>query len=179
MATIRAYLVDIKYHIEDNVLVHLFCRDEQGRLIIIHDYYRPNFFIYPKKNIDLIHLRAKIARLKFDERNFVTSTALVRKKINCQEDNFIQVFASRPESIAMIRNTIKEWDDIINYFEDDISLSRRYLLENKITPFSIFEAEVVEHKDEGIYKLVKYILNFLCYYISEINIKLYDIYLEF
>lgn len=157
MATLRAYIVDLKYSLEDNLVVQLFCRTDEGKLLVIKDYYRPNFFIYPKKNIDLIQLRAKIARLKFDEKNQVTETKMVRKIINCQEDNFIQVFASRPETIGMIRNTVKEWDSIINYFEDDISLSRRYLLENNLIPFSVFEAEVIEHKDAGYFKLVKFI----------------------
>jgi len=156
MATIRGHLIDLKYSIEENVTVHLFCRLDDGRVVSIRDYYRPNFFIYPKKNIDLIHLRARIARLKFDEKNQVTETKMAKKVINCQEEDFIQVFAKRPETIRKIRETIKDWDDIINYFEDDISLTRRYLLENSIVPFSMFEAEVVEHSD-GYYKLVRFI----------------------
>lgn len=156
MAIIRVFLVDIKYTIEEAIVVHLYCRDEAGNLIDLRDYYRPNFYIYPKKDTDLIHLRAKISRLKFDDRNFVTETKLVRKVINCQEDNFVQVFTSRPETVKLVRAAVQEWDAIINCFEDDISLTRRYLLENKLSPYSMFEAEVIEHS-EGYFKLVKII----------------------
>jgi DNA polymerase elongation subunit (family B) len=156
MTIIRGYYVDLKYTIEDKVIIHLLCRDEEGNLFTLIDYYRPNFLIYPKKNIDLIQLRAKLGRLKFDDLNYVTSTNMIKKYINCNEENFIQVFVSRPETISVVRNTIKEWDSIINYFEDDISLTRRYILEKRLIPFSLFEAEVVDHIDEGYYKLVNY-----------------------
>ena len=51
MATLKAYIVDLKYSLEDNLVVQLFCRTDEGKLLVIKDYYRPNFFIYPKKTV--------------------------------------------------------------------------------------------------------------------------------
>jgi hypothetical protein len=53
MPIIRAYVVDIKYAIEDNIVVYLYCRREDKKIIVLRDYYRPNFYVYPKKNQDL------------------------------------------------------------------------------------------------------------------------------
>jgi DNA polymerase elongation subunit (family B) len=156
MAIIRGYFIDIKYSIEDKVIIHLLCRDENGNLFTIRDYYRPNFLIYPKKNIDSIQLRAKIARLRFNDNNYVTATEITKRYINCNNEEFIQVFVSRPETISLVRDTIKNWENIINYFEDDISLTRRYILESRLIPFSVFEAEVLDHKTEGYYKLMNF-----------------------
>ncbi|MCB9359593.1 hypothetical protein H6503_06705 [Candidatus Woesearchaeota archaeon] len=155
MVTIRGYVVDLKYSVEDKIVVNLYCRTPEGKLILIKDYFRPNFFILPKKNVDLTALRAKIARIHFDDKNFITATNLVKKKINCKEEEFIQIYLSRPETMRLVRNEIRNWPEIINFFEDDISLTRRYLLENRIIPFSIFEANVTE--EDGHFKLVNYI----------------------
>lgn len=157
MTTIRAYLVDIKYKIERNITVLLICRDENGKLITIRDYYRPSFLILPHKDVSMISLRAKLSKIKFDDKNFITSTEMVTKKINNSAENLIKVHTSRPETAKYIKDTILKWDDVINIFEDDISLTRKYLIENNITPFSLFEAEVVEHSTEQYFKLVNFL----------------------
>ncbi|MFT4303952.1 MAG: DNA polymerase domain-containing protein [Candidatus Woesearchaeota archaeon] len=154
MVAIRAYLVDLKYVIEETILVSLYCRTPEGKIVVIKDSFRPNFFILPKKDIDVTALRAKIGRLRIDDNNYVISTNISKLILNCQEESFIQVFLSRPEAMRGIRNIIRNWPEIINFFEDDISLTRRYLLENKIVPYSVFEAEVTEEDD--YYKLVKF-----------------------
>jgi DNA polymerase, archaea type len=160
MAVVRGHLVDLKYSIDKNIIVHLFCRNEIGQIIVIHDYYRPNFYALPKKNVDIIELRTRIARLKFDDHGFVTSTSTQKKSINSKEESFIKVFVSKPDAIKQVRQTIERWDEIISCFEDDISLTRKYMLENKLIPFSIFEAEVIDtgeiEASFRLYKLIRF-----------------------
>lgn len=157
MNIIRAYLVDIKYKIERNIVITMVCRDENGKLLDIQDYYRPSFLIYPRKGSEMLQLRTKLSKIKFDEKNFVTATEVITKKINNVADTFIQVFTSRPETIKHIKETILEWEDVINIFEDDLSLTRKYMIYNKLIPFSLFEAEVFEQKDTQVLKVVKFI----------------------
>jgi DNA polymerase I len=171
MPSLRAYLVDLKYSVEENIVVYLYCRTEDKKIVVLRDYYRPNFYVYPKKNQDLVQLRTKIARLRFDDRHFVTSTTMIKKIINCKEDNFIKIFVSNPETVSKVRNTIAPWDSIINCFEEDISLTRRYMLENRIVPFSLFEAEVVDAEPyEGYpsFKVVKFTNRDLSFVLPEV-----------
>lgn len=154
MVVICAHIVDLKYVIEDQVVIQLICRTAEGKLITIRDYYQPYFYLLPKQYADRLELRARLARLAFDDKNKVTRTEEVTKRMNAETHPLIKVYTSRPETISKVVETTAAWEDIITYFENDISLTRKYLLEKGLTPFSIFEAEVTEHDNQ--YKLVHF-----------------------
>ena len=154
MVVIRAHIVDLKYTIEDQIVIQLICRTDEGKLITIRDTYHPYFYLLPKQHADRLGIRARLARLAFDEKNKVIRTEEVTRRMNAAMHPFIKVYTSRPETISKVVEATAAWDDIITHFENDISLTRKYLLEKGLTPFSIFEAEVSEHDSQ--YKLIQF-----------------------
>lgn len=149
MKRVRGYLVDLKYVTDEKLYVHLICRNESGQIFTMRDYYRPYFYILARNNISMVELQTKIAKLTINDEKVVTGTEITPKKLNCTQQDLIKVYVKKPEYIAELCNTITSWSMTIAIFEDDLSLTRRYLFDKKIVPFNLFEAEVSEDPTKG------------------------------
>jgi DNA polymerase elongation subunit (family B) len=143
---IQFYPVDITYKIEDEKpVIYLFARSTDGRqIVILDDTFLPYFYVIPKKNKDLAKKIEKIEVEEDDKVSKVLKTEKVKKKIFGKDVDAVKVFTALPRDVPIIRKIIKEWDDVDSINEYDILFTRRYLIDNKIIPMTLHEAEVEE-----------------------------------
>ncbi|MBW2977890.1 DNA-directed DNA polymerase [Candidatus Woesearchaeota archaeon] len=143
---IQFYPLDITYKVEEEKLrIYLFGRTTDGKQVcVVDEEFTPYFFVILKNqdNIDLF--REKIVKIEVEEKERtvkVEETEVVDKKHLGNKVKAVKVYAKIPSDVPVIRSVIKEWELIKSINEYDIPFVRRYLLDKKITPLSLVEAE--------------------------------------
>lgn len=129
--------------IDDKPVVHLFGRttDDQ-QIILLDDSFEPYFYVVPKPRKNVKDKLEKIEIDDDDKKAKVTKTEIVRKKILGKEKDVIKVYTQSPKEVPILKNIIKDWNIIEGLYEYDILYNRRYLVDKRITPFTLYEAEV-------------------------------------
>ncbi len=143
---ISFYPTDITYNVKDNKpIISLYGRTLDGEQICIQDHdFRPYFYaIGNKENIKLL------------EQDEFKVTEVIEEKKNLDEfpANVLKVFVNIPKGVPILRKIAKE----LGYktFEYDIFFTRRYLIDKKITPFTLTKVEAEEIKEHSRVKCFK------------------------
>jgi DNA polymerase I len=139
MPKIQFFLLDITYKIIDNKpVIYLFGRTVKGKSICVtDDNFNPYFWVIPRSNADI---KKRLEKLKVESAE-VTGLEIINKKYLGKKIEAIKVYTKQPKDIPVIRNNIKEWEEISLISEYDIPFVKRYLIDKKIIPLTLIEAE--------------------------------------
>jgi DNA polymerase, archaea type len=137
MARVRFYPLEASYTIVDNKpVIQLFGRAEDGsRICIVDNNFQPYFWVIPKENAQ--NAARDITRIKVEnstpDRVEIQPKYFLGRKVDA-----IKVFAKKPEDVPLLREEAKKFGQCL---EADILFRRRYLIDKKIEPFALYEAE--------------------------------------
>ena len=167
--TISFFPLDATYKvIEGKAVISLFGRTPDGKqLNVLDSNFEPYFYVIPMQNADL---NEKLLKIRIESENevvFVTKTENAVKKLLGKEKHCIRVFVNLPSAVPIIREVIKEWDQVEAVHEADIQFARRYLIDKNVTPLMlhtitgefisykskvpVFKAEKIEQEDETLH----------------------------
>jgi len=137
---LQFFPIDINYKIEDNrIVTYIIGKNaDNKRICLVDDLYLPYFYAIGEK-IDI--LANEIKSIRIEENNniyFVIKTELVERELLGKKISALKVYVNRPKAIKQIA---KELSPEFKVYEHDILFERRYLIDNKITLFTLHEAE--------------------------------------
>ncbi|MFH1398508.1 MAG: DNA-directed DNA polymerase [Candidatus Woesearchaeota archaeon] len=140
MVQIQFYPVEAEYKITDDRLVmQLYGKTPDGRQICVQDLsYQPYFYVLVKKSAEetLENINSLQVR-KNDQVVPILRTELVEKGFMGKQVQLVKVYVKYPSDIPTIRNAINQFEP----FEADIPYTKRYLIDKKITPLLLTDAE--------------------------------------
>lgn len=145
MPKIQFYPLDVQYKvIRERPVVYLYGRTTNDERVCVTDNsIEPYFYIIPKTR-EIVDLQKKLEKVRVEknEKEYkITRTEIVDKYWIEKPVKAIIVYVNKPSSISLIRQEIKDWDEIEKITETDIKFTRRYLIDKKITPMMLCEAE--------------------------------------
>ncbi len=141
MVNVRFYPIDIDYR-ED---IRIFGKTEEGKkIVVIDDSIQPYFYV-DSKDEEINMFKDKISKLQEDN-SYVTKTEFSKKDYLGKEIKLIKVYVNNESSISVIKNLIKKMG-YVEFFEDDISHYKKYLIENNIIPLTLCEVDGTIKKD--------------------------------
>lgn len=159
---LRFFLIDVAYkEVDGKALIYMFGRAESGdRVIVIDKNFKPYFYVKLKEFNKSIIEELKIIRID-DKRGICEVESLGEKELllNGQKIRLVKVFANLPRAVPVLRQHIKKLDFVEDVFEADIPFARRYIIDKKITPMMMAEAECEEKVSD--YKAKTYIADSL------------------
>lgn len=136
-------VLDVDYIVEGNkAITRLFCKDEKGKTALVMDSnFEPYFYVMPTKGtleklkkkiegLDTKNLEAKILRVETVEKNWMN-----------EETKLIKVTIDNPRRIPDVRNAIKDWKEVEETYEYNITYYRRYMIDKQIKPMGWVEVE--------------------------------------
>tara|TARA_Y100000310_G_scaffold281722_1_gene302380 strand:- start:19553 stop:22003 length:2451 start_codon:yes stop_codon:yes gene_type:complete len=140
---IRFYPLDVIYKVIDNKpIIHLFGRtDDNKQICVLYENFEPYFYVIPKKDA---HIEEQLNTLKItrDNRTYqITKVESVKKRFLGNEVNALKVYTDLPGNVPILREEIKKLDSVESVNESDILFIKRFLIDKKITPLSLYEAE--------------------------------------
>src|SRR3989344_643100 len=140
---VQFFPLDVTYKvINDKAVIHLYGRTVDGEQIcVIDDNFEPYFYVIAKKTQSVLEKLDKLRVERNKEVSIVAKTEVVNKKYLSKDAEAIKVYTKLPRDVPVIREEIKNWEDIKSMHEYDIQFSRRYLIDKKIIPTTIVEAE--------------------------------------
>jgi len=135
---LRFFLLDITYKIvDDRPIIYLFGRMlDNKQVCVIDDTFAPYFWIVPN---NMEEVKKELDKLK--ENNSITNYQISNKDYFGGEIEAIKVFTKLPKDVPIIRDELKNLESIKSINEYDIMYVRRYLIDKKITPLGLLEAE--------------------------------------
>ncbi len=143
MAEIQFYPIDISYSIEQGkAVINLFGRTTDGKQVCVQDSNFEPYFLVVQKKSSIEKIREKIEKIRVEKNgitSIVTKTEPCNKKLLGKSVIALKVFTKLPRDIPIIRNEIKNLD--VETYEFDIQFTRRYLIDNEITPLTLCKAE--------------------------------------
>lgn len=139
MTKIQFYPLDINYRVIDNKpVIYIYGKTTDGRqLCLIDDSFRPYFYVVPKQGT---RLQDKIQKLELEynnERFFVTDTEVDTKRVIGVETTVLRVYVNLPKGVPLIKDIVKDWEDVKAVYEYDIKFARRYLINKGMMPLSL------------------------------------------
>ena len=155
----RLLVIDADYILFENKgVVRLFCKDENGKTFLMEDFnFRPYFYAMPKDGKEKI-LKKKIENLETKKINAeILKVEIVEKNWEGKKRKFIKITIDSPRKIPQVRDLIKDWKEVEDTYEYDISFYKRYLMDKQIEPMNWVEVEGEEIKNEKykVYKVIK------------------------
>jgi DNA polymerase I/DNA polymerase-2 len=144
-------LLDADYVDEDQSVIRLFCKDNNGKTIIALDYgFEPYFYILPK-NDKVNEVKKRVEAIKSIK---IKRAEIVEKIVAGEKRKFVKVFCFFSTDVPKVRDIVKEWKDLIEEeYEYSISFYKRYLLDKQINGLGWVEIEGEEVK--GNYQVDK------------------------
>jgi DNA polymerase elongation subunit (family B) len=139
MVKIEFYPMDIDYVSEENIpKIRLFGKTvDEKRICAIDSKFRPYFWVFVEKDIE--NVAKDIKKIK-DNEFFVEDAEIVDKKYLDKDVKAIKVIFNDPKGFQNIKEKIKEIKNI-EIKEMDINFTRRYLIDKKIIPLTLYEVE--------------------------------------
>jgi len=146
MPIVQFFLTDVQYRIiGGKAIIYLYGRATDGEQICVTDaHFEPYFYVLPKKGKES-SLRAELEKLQVKDESGTFSVVRVddvSKRLREHEINVFKVVTNLPSAVPVIRESIKGWDSVDAAYEYDIKYVRRYLLDRKLTPLVLTEANV-------------------------------------
>ncbi len=139
----KLFVLDADYTLEDEKgVVLIYCKDKSGKTVLAKDYNFFHYFYAMPSEGNLEKLREKIKSL--DEKKLGTkilSIETVEKNWKNKKVKLLKISLSNPRKLKVVRDAIKEWREVEDTFEYDLTLTKRYLIDRKISPASWIEVE--------------------------------------
>jgi DNA polymerase I/DNA polymerase-2 len=148
-------LIDADYTLaKDGPIIRLYCKDTKGKTVLVLDSnFKPYFYIAPKKN-KINELKKKIENLdtKKIEAN-VLKIEIVEKTWQLETAKILKVTIDNPRKIPDMRDLVKDWEEIEETYEYDISFYKRYIIDKQIEPMGWIEVIGEEIKPRENYRV--------------------------
>jgi DNA polymerase elongation subunit (family B) len=151
----KFFLLDADYTLEKNIgVIRLFCKDEEGRnVLILDESFRPYFYVMPKEG-KLAELKRKIENLETEKIGAkILKVESVEKIWEGEKTKLIKITIDNPRRIPDVRDLIKDWEEVEETYEYAISFYRRYLIDKQISPASWIEVDGDEVKNQKNYRV--------------------------
>jgi len=149
MPTFHFYPIDITYRIvSGKPVIYLYGRTKDGQRIAVADRFDPYFWAIPQKKSVKERLE-NLSGEKDGESYSVTSVEEKKKRLLGKEVEVLKITVSQPKDVPLVRELIREWDDIQSVHEADILFTRRYLIDKKIIPMTLVVVEGEEGREES------------------------------
>jgi DNA polymerase, archaea type len=137
---INFFPIDINYKIEDNKVVTYIVgkTTDSKKICFVDNEYLPYFYVLGDK---ISTLSNEIKNIRIQEKNnlyFVQKTEIVEKEFNGKNTKALKVFVNRPKALRKISEQL---EPSFKSYEHDILYERKYLIDKKIIPFTLHEAE--------------------------------------
>jgi DNA polymerase elongation subunit (family B) len=131
----KFFVLDIDYILRENKpIVRLFCKDVNSKTVLIEDSnFQPYFYVMPKEG-KLNKLKKKTEKLEEIEK-----VEIVEKNWKNEEMKLLKIVLTNPRKIPVVRDLIKDWKEVEETYEYDISFYRRYLIDKQIEPMNWIE----------------------------------------
>ncbi|MFH1669290.1 MAG: DNA-directed DNA polymerase [Candidatus Woesearchaeota archaeon] len=152
MAKIQFYPIDLTYKVSGGKAdIYIFGRTIDGKQICVVDPdFEPYLYVLPAKGASSISLKEQLSNIqdtKDGKELKVVRTEDAKKMLDGKERNAIKVIVNIPKAVPELREQIKELAGVDSILEYDILYARRYLVDKKITPLVLTDAEVEEIDD--------------------------------
>lgn len=143
MDKIRFYPLDVMYKIIDGKpVIHLFGRTlDNKQICVLYDSFEPYFYVIQKSGFDIVDQLKNFKITRNNQVYSITKVEPVKKKFLGKDVDALKVFTDLPGNVPIIREELKKLDSIESVNESDILFVRRFLIDKKITPLSLYEAE--------------------------------------
>jgi len=156
---LKLLVLDADYElIENKGVIKLFCKDENGNTVLVLDpNFEPYFYAMPKEGKAKI-LKEKIEKLDTSKLNArILKVEIVEKIWEGEKTKLVKIAIDNPRRIPDVRELIKEWEEVEETFEYDITFYKRYLMDKQIEPMGWIEVEggEIERKDHRVEKVIK------------------------
>ncbi len=140
---IRFFPLDVTYKVtDDKPVIHLFgITAENKQICVLYDSFEPYFYVIQKKGFDIADELKNFKITRNNQTFSITKTETVKKKYLGKDVNAIKVFTKLPRDVSIIREELKNRNDIESINENDILFVRRFLIDNNIVPMTLYEVE--------------------------------------
>ncbi len=147
MAAIQFYPIDLTYKVSGGKAdIYIFGRTTDGKQICVVDPdFEPYFYVLPAKGASTIVLKENLTKIQetVDGKELkVTKAEDAKKMLDGRDRNAIKVTVNIPKAVPGLRDQIRELKDVDSILEYDVLYTRRYLIDKKITPLVLTDAEV-------------------------------------
>jgi len=144
METIRFYPLEISYKVEGKKnLILLYCKTEEDKsIILIDDQYLPYFYVRTKNTEEV---KEKLQKISFEidgEIMEVQHVERTEKHLRGEREEVLKVTVNRQKALLAVQQIVLQWSSVLDCYEADLPMTRKYLLDNQVTPFSLTEAQV-------------------------------------
>lgn len=141
-------VIDADYSLVGNrAVIRLYCKNEKGESVLVFDpNFDPYFYVMPKKG-KASQLKKKVEDL--DEKKLETKilkVEVVERFWTGEKTELIKVTIDNPRKIKDVRDAVKDWREVEETYEYDVSTYKRYLIDKRIEPTGWVEVEGSETK---------------------------------
>ncbi|MFO8016986.1 MAG: DNA-directed DNA polymerase [Candidatus Woesearchaeota archaeon] len=152
MAKIQFYPTDITYKVrEGRPVIFIFGRDTDGRTVCLtDDTFKPYFWVMLKDDADADSFRKETEMMREESKTGplrVEATETAKRNYLGEEKELVRVFVNQPSAVPRFRDILRERGDVSLVLEADIHYVRRYLIDRRITPAALHEAEGEESRE--------------------------------
>ncbi len=140
---IQFFLLDITYKvIDEKPLIYLFGKTSKGdRICIIDEGFEPYFWVIPKKGQNIQKRIEETKATREEKTSEVTRTEQHNKKYFGKDVTALKVFTKLPRDVPILRDELKNLETVESINEYDIPFVMRYLIDKKLTPLTLIEAD--------------------------------------
>lgn len=142
MAKFSFYPLEVEYKVfGDRTVVQLYGKTTNGKQICVQDStFKPYFYVLAEKTSPE-EIVAKLNNLNLEKSGrkiLIIGTEIVQKKYKGRNVQCVKAYTALPKDIPFICNHIKSQ---LMPFESDILFTRRYLIDNNLTPMVLTDVE--------------------------------------
>jgi DNA polymerase I/DNA polymerase-2 len=136
----KIFVLDVDYDIENNRgIIFILGKNKEGKRILVKKEFYTYFFAMPKEGKEET-LKQKIEDLKSLPTKII-SVDIVSKNWMGEERKLIKITIENPRKVKDVRDAIKDWEEVEDTFEYNISFYKRFLMDYRIKPCSWIEVE--------------------------------------
>lgn len=152
---IKFFPLDVNYQILDSgeVGIIIFGVTLDRKKIRVFDYFLPYFWAIVNNKTDTKELISEIKKSS----PLIISIEFENKKLIKEKVKALKITAKNPINLRKIREKLKDFKEITEIAENDISIRKKYLVDHKITPYTLcgVEGEVESRSFDNVDMLVR------------------------
>jgi len=146
MPKLQFYPIDLDYKVvRGKALVYIYGRTIEGKQIcVVDEDFQPYFYVVPNKKTSISQLKEELTgfSIKKDDSTFeIVKAEPVKKILLGKEVEALKVITNLPKAVPVLREEIKNKASVMNILEYDIPYTKRYLIDKKITPLVLTDAD--------------------------------------
>jgi len=147
------FVLDADYEIENNKgTVLLYCKNSQGKSVLAKDPTFTSYFFAVAKKGEENEVKKKVEKLdvkKIGTR--IPKVEIVEKIFMGEKIRAVRIFVENPRRIKDVRDAVKNFKEVEETYEYDLTHYRRYLIDKQIEPMNWIEVEGEEEREKGSY----------------------------